>query len=200
MNAFCYVESPLGRLLLTTDGEALTGLYTRPSRKVPATAGWTEDATAGTLPAAARQLEEYFAARRREFDLPLTLNGTAFQQRVWRELKEIPFGETCSYGDLAARIGKPSASRAVGLANGSNPISVIVPCHRVIGANGSLTGYGGGLPRKQWLLAHEGALPRGLELDQRQGDGEERTAAIGAIVGHGDAAVKFGDQAHDVQP
>jgi methylated-DNA-[protein]-cysteine S-methyltransferase len=200
MNAFCYVESPLGRLLLTTDGEALTGLYTRPSGKVPSTSDWTEDAGAGTLPAAARQLAEYFAAKRREFDLPLNLKGTAFQQRVWRELGEIPFGETWSYGQLAARIGKPGASRAVGLANGSNPISVIVPCHRVIGADGSLTGYGGGLPRKQWLLAHEGALTRGLDLDQRQGDGEERTAAIGAIVGHGAAAVKFGDQTHDVQP
>ena len=93
---------------------------------------------------------------RREFDLPLRLQGTMFQTRVWRELTEIPYGQTWSYGQLAKRIDKPSASRAVGLANGRNPISILVPCHRVIGADGSLTGYGGGIERKRWLLAHEG--------------------------------------------
>jgi methylated-DNA-[protein]-cysteine S-methyltransferase len=200
MNAYCHLDSPIGRLLLTTDGAALTGLYQEPSHAAQATFGWAEDAAAGALPAASRQLAEYFAGERREFVLPLNLKGTAFQQRVWRELQEIPFGKTWSYGQLAARIGRPGASRAVGLANGSNPISVIVPCHRVIGADGSLTGYGGGLPRKRWLLAHEGALTRGLDLDQRQSDGEERTAAVGAIVGNGAAAVEFGHQAHDVQP
>ncbi|HEY1312542.1 MAG TPA: methylated-DNA--[protein]-cysteine S-methyltransferase [Steroidobacteraceae bacterium] len=200
MNAYCYVDSPIGRLLLTTDGAALTGLYMEPSHQAQSTAGWQEDAAAGALPSASRQLGEYFRGTRRDFALPLNLSGTAFQQRVWRELLDIPYGETWSYGQLAARIGKPSASRAVGLANGSNPISVIVPCHRVIGANGALTGYGGGLPRKRWLLGHEGALTRGLDLDQRQSDGKERTAAVGAIVGNGAAAVKFGHQAHDVQP
>jgi methylated-DNA-[protein]-cysteine S-methyltransferase len=105
---------------------------------------------------AVRQLSEYFAGTRRTFHLPLRLQGTEFQQRVWRELTEIPYGETWSYGQLARRIGNPNASRAVGLANGRNPISILVPCHRVIGADGSLTGYGGGLERKQWLLAHEG--------------------------------------------
>jgi methylated-DNA-[protein]-cysteine S-methyltransferase len=156
MNAYTHFKSPIGRLLLTTDGTALTGLYMEISRKYPSTEGWVEDGTVAPLAEAARQLAEYFAGARREFDLPLRLQGTAFQQRVWRELTEIPYGETWSYGQLAKRINKPSASRAVGLANGRNPISILVPCHRVIGADGSLTGYGGGLERKQWLLAHEG--------------------------------------------
>jgi len=156
MNAFSYFESPIGRLLLTSDGTALTGLHMEPSRKALCTDGWIEDVTVAPLSATVRQLTEYFEGTRREFDLPLRLLGTAFQQRVWRELTEIPYGQTWSYGQLAKRIDKPSASRAVGLANGRNPISILVPCHRVIGADGSLTGYGGGLERKQWLLAHEG--------------------------------------------
>jgi methylated-DNA-[protein]-cysteine S-methyltransferase len=156
MNAYSYFESPIGRLLLTSDGTALTGLYMEPSRKAQCTDGWAEDVTVAPLSAAVRQLTEYFAGTRREFDLPLRLQGTTFQTRVWRELTEIPYGQTWSYGQLAHRIDKPSASRAVGLANGRNPISILVPCHRVIGADGSLTGYGGGIERKRWLLAHEG--------------------------------------------
>jgi methylated-DNA-[protein]-cysteine S-methyltransferase len=156
MNSFCHVDSPIGRLLLTSDGSALTGLYMEPSRKAQSTDGWTQDATVKPLADAVLQLNEYFAGSRREFDLPLRLNGTLFQTRVWKELTEIPYGTTWSYGQLARRIDKPSASRAVGLANGRNPISILVPCHRVIGADGSLTGYGGGLDRKRWLLAHEG--------------------------------------------
>jgi len=156
MNAFSYFESPIGRLLLTSDATSLTGLYMEPSRKAQSTGGWTEDATVAPLAAAVRQLTEYFGGTRRTFDLPLRMQGTVFQQRVWRELTEIPYGKTWSYGELAKRIDNPSASRAVGLANGRNPISILVPCHRVIGADGSLTGYGGGLDRKRWLLAHEG--------------------------------------------
>jgi methylated-DNA-[protein]-cysteine S-methyltransferase len=156
VNLFSYFDSPLGPLLLTSDGTHLTGLFMETSGKTQSTAGWVEDAAAEPLAATRRQLSEYFAGSRRTFELPLRLEGTAFQQRVWRELTEIPYGETWSYGQLATRIGKPSASRAVGLANGRNPISILVPCHRVIGADGSLTGYGGGLERKQWLLAHEG--------------------------------------------
>ena len=156
MNAYSYFESPIGRLLLTSDGTALTGLYMEPSRKAQSTDGWAEDVMVAPLLATVRQLTEYFDGTRREFDLPLRLQGTTFQTRVWRELTEIPYGQTWSYGQLAQRIDKPSASRAVGLANGRNPISILVPCHRVIGADGSLTGYGGGLERKQWLLAHEG--------------------------------------------
>jgi len=156
MNVFCHLQSPIGRLMLTSDGAALTGLYMEPSRKMQSTDGWSEDAAAPPLAAALRQLTEYFAGTRREFDLPLRMRGTEFQKRVWQELTEIPYGETWSYGELAKRINNPSASRAVGLANGRNPISILVPCHRVIGADGSLTGYGGGLERKRWLLAHEG--------------------------------------------
>jgi methylated-DNA-[protein]-cysteine S-methyltransferase len=156
MNAFSYFESPIGRLLLTSDGTALTGLYMEPSRKAQRIDGWMEDVTVAPLSATVRQLSEYFEGTRREFDLPLRLQGTTFQTRVWRELTEIPYGQTWSYGQLAKRIDKPSASRAVGLANGRNPISILVPCHRVIGADGSLTGYGGGIERKRWLLAHEG--------------------------------------------
>jgi methylated-DNA-[protein]-cysteine S-methyltransferase len=156
MNAYTHFDSPIGRLLLTSDGTALTGLYMEPSRKAQCTDGWAEDARVSPLSAAVRQLSEYFDGTRREFDLPLRLQGTMFQTRVWRELTEIPYGQTWSYGQLAKRIDKPSASRAVGLANGRNPISILVPCHRVIGADGSLTGYGGGIERKRWLLAHEG--------------------------------------------
>jgi methylated-DNA-[protein]-cysteine S-methyltransferase len=198
MNAFSYVQSPIGRLLLTSDGSALTGLYMEPSRKSQSTEGWTEAAGSAPLAAAERQLREYFAGTRREFDLPLRWQGTVFQSRVWRELTVIPFGQTWSYGQLAKRIGKPGASRAVGLANGQNPISIVVPCHRVIGADGSLTGYGGGLERKQWLLAHEGVLSRGLDLNQRQGDGEHRAAAVRSVGGNGSAAVILGDQSHDI--
>jgi len=161
MNAYVIVDSPIGRLLLRTDGGSLTGLYMDvPGRPIRGMNDWQEDPTAGPLPEAVRQLEEYFAGKRRDFDLPLHLDGTEFQQRVWRVLTEIPYGETWSYGDLAKRIGNPNASRAVGLANGRNPVSIVVPCHRVIGADGSLTGYGGGLQRKQWLLAHEGLQGR----------------------------------------
>ena len=157
MNTYTYVESPIGRLLLHSDGVALTGLYMDvPSRPPRGKDDWVEDAGSGPLPATIRQLREYFAGQRRGFDLPLRFHGTEFQQRVWNMLTEIPYGATWSYGELAKHIDNPHASRAVGLANGRNPIAIVVPCHRVIGADGSLTGYGGGLERKLWLLAHEG--------------------------------------------
>ena len=157
MNSYTYIDSPIGRLLLGTDGEALTRIdmdvADRPPRDLE---NWACDATAGPLPEVARQLEEYFTGRRRVFDLPIRLEGTEFQRRAWRMLMEIPYGQTRSYGEQAKRIGNPNASRAVGLANGRNPIPIVVPCHRVIGADGSLTGFGGGIERKRWLLAHEG--------------------------------------------
>jgi len=157
MNAYTYIESPIGRLLLLSDGQFLTGVYMDlPSRPPRDMQGWVLDAGAEPLPEAARQLNEYFTGARREFKLPLRFHGTPFQERVWNSLTKIPYGETCSYGEQAKRIGNPQASRAVGLANGRNPIPIVVPCHRVIGANGSLTGFGGGLERKRWLLAHEG--------------------------------------------
>lgn len=108
-----------------------------------------------------RQLEEYFAGERREFDVPVKLGGTEFQGRVWEELTRIPFGKTISYVELARRVGQPTASRAVGSANGRNPVSIIVPCHRVVGADGKLTGYGGGVERKEWLIGMESRVVEG---------------------------------------
>jgi len=153
------IDTPVGRILLTGDARALTGLYMMDSGGHPmqVAPGWTRR-EADLAPAAA-QLHEYFAGDRTEFDLPLAPSGTPFQLSVWDELARIPYGKTVSYGEIALALGKSLlASRAVGLANGRNPISIIVPCHRVIGADGSLTGYGGGLERKDWLLRHEGAL------------------------------------------
>ncbi|MBB6120180.1 methylated-DNA--[protein]-cysteine S-methyltransferase [Nocardiopsis algeriensis] len=146
------MPSPLGELLLTGDGESLSSVHTQGKenvrREVPPE--WREDPSA--FRDAVAQLEAYFAGTLREFDLALAPAGTEWQLRVWKALTTIPYGETASYGELAAELGRPTASRAVGTANGRNPISIIVPCHRVIGANGTLTGYAGGLERKQYLL------------------------------------------------
>ncbi|HDZ08017.1 methylated-DNA--[protein]-cysteine S-methyltransferase [Pseudohongiella sp.] len=148
------LPSPLGVLMLTSDGNALTGLYMENQKHRPELPVHSvQDDSRFT--AVRQQLMAYFAGELQTFDVCLDAAGTAFQQRVWQALTAIPFGATESYGGLAARLGKPSASRAVGLANGRNPIGIIVPCHRVLGASGALTGYGGGLARKQWLLAHE---------------------------------------------
>jgi methylated-DNA-[protein]-cysteine S-methyltransferase len=145
-------DSPIGALLLTGDGVATTGVFMAPHD--PAlVAGTVRDD--GTFREALDQLAAYFAGERTDFDLPLAPRGTGWQRRVWAALLTIPYGQTASYGELAATLGNPNASRAVGLANGRNPIAVVIPCHRVIGANGSLTGYGGGLDRKRWLLDHE---------------------------------------------
>jgi methylated-DNA-[protein]-cysteine S-methyltransferase len=155
------VDSPVGRLLLTGDDRALTGLYLLDAGAHSASIqpGWIR--REGRFAEAAAQLAAYFDGERTEFDLPLAPRGSRFQLAVWAELTRIPYGKTVSYGQVAAALGKsPVASRAVGLANGRNPISIIVPCHRVIGADGSLTGYGWGLDRKEWLLSHEGALDR----------------------------------------
>lgn len=156
MNAGYYSEmaSPLGTLLLLGDGSALTGLYMDSQRHRPLLPEVCirDD---GQFRAVREQLRAYFAGELQHFDVPIAWHGTAFQQRVWKGLCDIPYGATASYGGLAARIGNARASRAVGLANGRNPIGIIVPCHRVVGADGSLTGYGGGVERKQWLLAHE---------------------------------------------
>jgi methylated-DNA-[protein]-cysteine S-methyltransferase len=152
------IDSPVGRVLLTGDERGLSGLYLLEAGPHSASvrADWVR--REGGFGAAAGQLGEYFAGERTAFDLPLAPSGTKFQLAVWAELTRIPFGETVSYGDVAHALGKsPAASRAVGLANGRNPISIIVPCHRVIGADGSMTGYGWGVDRKEWLLRHEGA-------------------------------------------
>ncbi|HEY3381172.1 MAG TPA: methylated-DNA--[protein]-cysteine S-methyltransferase [Vicinamibacterales bacterium] len=151
---YVWQDSPVGRLLIAADDTGLRQVLFAEGRSlVQPQAGWREDAS--RLAEAIRQLEAYFAGSLREFTLPLAPEGTPFQQRVWRELLNIPYGDTISYGELARRIGNPNGSRAVGLANGSNPISIVIPCHRVIGSNGKLTGYGGGLKNKEWLLALE---------------------------------------------
>ena len=147
------VDSPIGELLLVGDGHALHGLYMQGGRRKRIAPEWVrDDAPFATV---AEQLDEYFDGRRREFDVPLVLDGPPFQRQAWQALREIPYGETVSYGEQARRIGHPDAARAIGAANGQNPIAVIVPCHRVIGADGSLTGFGGGLQRKRLLLELE---------------------------------------------
>jgi methylated-DNA-[protein]-cysteine S-methyltransferase len=147
------VDSPVGLLTLAGRNGRLMHLRMVDQTYEPSHDGWECDDTA--FPDAVEQLESYFAGELFEFDLDLEMVGTSFQRNVWQALLTIPYGETRSYGEIAAQIGSPSASRAVGLANGHNPIGIIVPCHRVIGANGSLTGYGGGLDRKRALLALE---------------------------------------------
>ena len=164
------VGSPVGPLRLVATRGVLSAVYLTDHRHAPPVDdAWHEDP--GSLAAAAQQLEEYFAGTRTVFDLPVHLVGTPFQLLVWDELRTIPYGRTVTYGQLAARLGRPGASRAVGLANGRNPVSIVVPCHRVIGADGSLTGYGGGLERKAALLAHElghgGAWPPSPSSDGR---------------------------------
>lgn len=154
------VESPIDEITLVCDGVALTGVYMAVHRHTDRS-GWGEwtaldsDSTPQVLGAAASQLAAYFAGELTEFDLPLAPRGTDFQRSVWECLLRIPYGQTRSYGQLAAELGSPGASRAVGLANGRNPLSIIVPCHRVVGSTGKLTGYGGGVERKRWLLGLE---------------------------------------------
>jgi methylated-DNA-[protein]-cysteine S-methyltransferase len=145
------MDSPIGELLLAGEDDTLHSLYMQNGRKpMRPRPDWVRDD--GAFARARRQLDEYFAGTRTEFDVPIELRGSEFQLRVWEELRRIPYGQTISYGELARRIGIPSAVRAVGTTNGCNPVAVIVPCHRVIGANGKLTGYAGGLENKRLLL------------------------------------------------
>ena len=151
---FSQLETPIGSLLLLGDERTLTGLYMHEHRHQPPTpAGCEQNDRA--FRHVREQLQAYFAGKLQSFEIAVAGHGSPFQHTVWKALTEIPFGVTESYGQLASRIGNAKASRAVGLANGKNPISIIVPCHRVIGKSGSLTGYGGGLERKKWLLEHE---------------------------------------------
>ena len=153
MTRYRMVDSPIGSLTLAGEGSTLTNLRMVEQTYEPDRADWLLDDRA--FPDAVEQLDAYFAGELQEFDLSLHLSGTEFQRRVWNALRTIPYGETRTYGEIAQQIGAPTAFRAVGLANGHNPIAVIVPCHRVIGANGSLTGFGGGLERKSALLELE---------------------------------------------
>jgi methylated-DNA-[protein]-cysteine S-methyltransferase len=148
------MDSPIGELLLTVRGGALSGIYLTPHKGRPEVQpGWRRDDEA--LAPVRQQLEQYFAGERTSFDIDLAPVGTEFQRRVWEELAKIPYGETITYQELATRVGNPKAARAVGMANGRNPISIVVPCHRVIGADGKPRGYAGGADRKTWLLGLE---------------------------------------------
>jgi methylated-DNA-[protein]-cysteine S-methyltransferase len=155
MNDTFYIQipSPIGPLLLDGTERALQGVHMAPAAPLP---GWRE--APEPFAQAIEQLDRYFAGELTEFDLELDLRGTQFQKDVWNALLTIPYGETRSYGEIARQIGRPDRARAVGAANGSNPVSIIVPCHRVIGSDGSLTGYGGGLPRKRYLLDLEAGV------------------------------------------
>lgn len=170
---YTHFDSPVGPMLLTSDGAGLAGLYMEEHKHgEDIQEGWTLSDDTPPFAEVKRQLTAYFDGTLTEFDLPLAMRGTPFQQRVWDELTTIPYGTTISYGELARRVGNPNACRAVGLANGRNPISIIVPCHRVIGSNGKLTGYGGGLPRKAALLSFESSVranhPRSLVMPDAQ--------------------------------
>lgn len=157
-------DSPVGALCLAASDAGLHAVeFASPRHPVPRGEGWHAGVHA-LLDETARQLEAYFAGTRRSFDLPLAARGTAFQKQVWDGLMRIPYGKTASYVELARMLGRPTASRAVGAANGRNPLSIIVPCHRVIGAGGALTGFSGGLSTKTFLLTLEGALPRANPL------------------------------------
>lgn len=144
------LSTPLGPVRITSNGTAITSVLFLDEEAEP-----TQTPNDPLLLECARQLEAYFSGSLTQFNLPLSPAGTAFQQRVWEMLQQVPFGRTASYGTLAHRLGDPNLTRAVGAANGCNPIAIIIPCHRIIGADGSLTGYAGGLWRKQWLLRHE---------------------------------------------
>ena len=167
MRTHTVVDSPLGPLTLVDHDGRLAGLYMHEQRHLPAPSsfGPRDD---GVQPALREQLPLYFAGELLEFDVPLALRGTPFQQQVWSALRRVPYGTTCTYADLAAAIGRPTAVRAVGAANGRNPVCLVVPCHRVVGSGGSLTGYAGGIERKASLLELEG------------GAAERRSAAAAA--------------------
>lgn len=156
MEYYDFYDSPLGQILLVANDVAVTGLHFVGEKYYPGVAAdWQKKPGATMLVRARKQLDEYFAGKRKAFDLPVDPAGTPFQRVVWRALQKIPYGTTLNYGALAGRIGQPTASRAVGAANGRNPISIVIPCHRVIGANGDLTGYAGGMERKAALLRLE---------------------------------------------
>ena len=154
MKHYCYYDSPIGRMLLVGANGVLEELhFPNSTQQLQIPAEWLE--TEDSFQEMLQQLRQYFAGKRRQFDLPISPQGTPFQEQVWQELCKIPYGETASYGMIAQRIGKPKACRAVGMANSKNPIPIIIPCHRIIGKDGSLTGFGGGLPVKKQLLELE---------------------------------------------
>jgi methylated-DNA-[protein]-cysteine S-methyltransferase len=160
MDYYDLYESPRGRMLLVADGEGLSGVYFDGQKYLPRVEPqWRRDARHELLRRAKRELSEYFGGERKRFESPLAPKGTPFQRSVWQAISTVGFGQTITYGELARRAGFPGSSRAAGAATGRNPISIIVPCHRIVGSNGSLTGYAGGLDRKRALLALESGIP-----------------------------------------
>jgi methylated-DNA-[protein]-cysteine S-methyltransferase len=158
INEYSMIPSEIGDLMLTTDGSALAGLYFANCEHIPAASKhWERNDRHPVLEMAADQLEEYFAGKRTKFSVPLRPTGTEFQEKVWREIARIPYGQTITYSELAERVGASQAIRTAGTATGRNPISIVVPCHRVVGKNGTMCGFAGGLERKRFLLALEGA-------------------------------------------
>jgi methylated-DNA-[protein]-cysteine S-methyltransferase len=156
---YCFTPSSLGNVLLVANGDALCGVYFDDQKYLPPIdPAWEEDDRSEVLRAARRELDQYFAGSRKVFDLPLAPNGTSFQRAVWNAIAQVPWGKTLTYAELASRAGHPGSARAAGAATGRNPLSIIVPCHRIVGSDGSLTGYAGGLDRKQKLLALERPL------------------------------------------
>jgi len=161
MRYYDFYESPYGQMLLVADGEALCGVYFDGQKYLPQVASqWRRDAQHATLRQAKRELAEYFAGKRKRFEVALAPEGTPFQRSVWKAIATVGFGETISYAELAQRAGCPGSARAAGAATGRNPIGIIVPCHRILGSDGSLTGYAGGLDRKRALLALESGIPQ----------------------------------------
>ena len=160
MTRYDYYDSPCGRMLLVAEGDALCGAYFVGQKHMrEPESGWTSDPRARPLVQAKRELDEYFEGRRRDFDLELDLRAApTFHRRVLEELARVGYGHTTTYGALAAQTGNPRAARAIGTVMNRNPVPIVLPCHRVVGSNGSLTGYGGGLDRKEWLLRLEGAI------------------------------------------
>lgn len=155
MNSYSILKSPVGNLLLVADATHLLGIYFSGDKHAPATHNWKHHPDHAVLKQTARELEEYFNGTRMTFSVPLRYGGTKFQQQIWTQISRIPFGETISYSELAERAGAPGAPRAAGMATGQNPISIMIPCHRVVGRNGGLHGYAGGLDRKRRLLEVE---------------------------------------------
>jgi methylated-DNA-[protein]-cysteine S-methyltransferase len=163
MTSYLRFDTPLGPMYAVANGDALAGLYFDGARWSPGLDDrWVEDPRHPALAACAAQVAEYFAGKRRTFDLPCAMEGTAFQRRVWAAIARIPYGETITYTELAAQAGAPGAARAAGAATGRNPLTLVVPCHRVVGSHGDLTGYAGGMERKVDLLTREGVLQESL--------------------------------------
>jgi len=157
MLAYDQYDSPHGTILLTATPKGLAGVYFQGQKHFPNKREWRRDARHPLLRQARRELQEYFAGRRRRFDVPIDLQGTPFQRSVWKSIAKVAFGRTMTYAELARRAGHPGSARAAGAATGRNPLGIVVPCHRILGSNGSLTGYAGGLQRKRAFLALEGA-------------------------------------------